>query len=75
MTIIESYCRRIRDRIGIAHLSEVYMLRLYLKTLSAQQFCDELKVMTDIRDFRILQEVGIRAEFYECYMKRLKELV
>jgi len=74
MTLIQSYVNNVREAKGIVHKARVAGLRSYLKTLDDISFREQVVLMDDEKDLKILWESGLTKSQQDFVMRRAEEL-
>jgi hypothetical protein len=74
MTLLQSYINNIKEVKGLAHKARLEGLRNYLKSLKDTEFRNQVVLITDEQDLRILWEAGLHKRQQDFILRRIEEL-
>ena len=71
---LEKLARKVRDSFGLAHQTNLGVLRHYVKTTSNTQLTMEIAKIESASTLRTLWEAGLNAELQDVVLERLKKI-
>lgn len=73
MTLLERYAKHVLKSRGMEHLPAIDNLRHYMRETQAGSLCEEIEQLHDVMLLRTLQEAGVPARVWVCYIAALNE--
>jgi len=74
MSLIPWYCQKALDFPGLLHKIWIRRLRIYLKTLTIDDFQRGVNLIDNEEQLRMLWEAGLKTDQQEIVLRRLAEL-
>ena len=71
---LENLARKVADSFGLAHQTNLGVLRHYIKTTSNTQLAIEIADIKEASLLRTLWEAGLDAELQDIVLERLKKI-
>ncbi|MBA7567275.1 hypothetical protein ES708_08984 [subsurface metagenome] len=71
---LEKLSRKVADSFGLAHQTNLGVLRHYIKTTSNVQLITEIGKIKEAVLLRILWEAGLNSELQDAVLERLKKV-
>lgn len=74
LTLLQSYVNNVKEAQGLVHKARIEGLRSYLKSISETDFKEQVVLMDNEDDLKILWEAGLHTRQQQFVLRRVAEL-